>query len=232
MDYIQNIDFTQWDRHHFFTFLQFLMFAQILEYERDSLGFTPYRRVRFHVREFLKYTNKSQNQNQLNRLIKFFDNLQQNSLVKFFSSKSYRSLVTIPEVTLNKGKNNSWVAEVWMAEELFYYSYPFMFPGLLERKLTKHEFDIQFYFIQVFSKNNVEKTFLIKEFFQNYPSVLKASRIKDMKQYLLELILSLEKNKIIESNYKIILDGEISKTDQLTTKNISEGVIIYEKLII
>ena len=48
----------------------------------------------------------------------------QHTLIKFFSDKEYRSLVTIPEVALTKGKQNCWVGRVWIAKKLFRYSHP------------------------------------------------------------------------------------------------------------
>jgi hypothetical protein len=92
-------------------------------------------------------------------MVLFFDELQYNSLIKFFNDSYYRSLVTIPEVKLTKTKKNAWVAEVWIAEELFYYAHPFLFPDLLKRKLTKHQFEVQFHVIQVFSSIDIEKLF-------------------------------------------------------------------------
>ena len=68
-------------------------------------------------------------------MLKFFEELQKNSLIQFFSDTKYRSLVTIPEVLFDKGKQNSWIAE-----ELFYYPHPFILPDLLKAKLTKYEF--------------------------------------------------------------------------------------------
>jgi len=53
-------------------------------------------------------------------------------------------LVTIPEVNLQKGKQNSWTVEVWIADELFYYAHPFVLPDLFQRKLTKHQFEVLF----------------------------------------------------------------------------------------
>jgi len=41
-----------------------------------------------------------------------------------------------------------------------------------------------------------------------------------------------EEYKLIDSNYKIISNGKVSKTDKLTSSNISEGFIVYEKLFI
>ena len=117
--------------------MQFLVYAQTLNYKIDSLGTTSYRLVQFRVQDFLKYTKLSSNYYQLKKLIEFFDELQTNSLIKFFSNQKYRSLVTIPEVNLQKGKQNSWTIEVWIADELFYYAHPFLLPNLFQVKLTK-----------------------------------------------------------------------------------------------
>jgi len=42
----------------------------------------------------------------------------------------------------------------------------------------------------------------------------------------------LQDRNLIEDNYKIIWNGSFCDTKQLTTNNISEGFIIYEKLSI
>ncbi len=90
----------------------------------------------------------------------------------------------------------------------------------------------QFKVIQVFSSIDIEKTFLIKEFFQNYPSTLTNKQKTDMKKCFIQLIQLLQDSDLIESNYKIISNNKIYPTNQLTTKNMSEGFIVYEKLII
>lgn len=50
-------------------------------------------------------------------MLDFFNELQINSLIKIFSDTQYRSLVTIPDVKLEKGKKNTWFANVWIADE-------------------------------------------------------------------------------------------------------------------
>ena len=196
------------------------------------MGSTSYRQVVFQVHDFLKYTKQSQNHYQLKKLVGFFNELQKNSLIHFFSDKGYRSLVTIPEVNLDKGKHNSWIAKVWIAEELFYYTHPFCLPNLFNKKLTKHEFEVQFKVIQVFSSINVEKTFFIKDFFESYPSVLSNQQKTKMKKYFIEWIKLLEEYELIDSTYRTISKGDVLNTDKLTTTNISEGFIVYEKLSI
>ena len=165
-------------------------------------------------------------------MVKFFDKLQTNSLIKFFNDIQYRSLVIIPEVKLDKGKYNSWIAKIRIAEDLFSYTHPFLFPDFLKRKLTKHEFEVQFKVIQVFSSMDIKKTFSIKDFFQNYPSTLNNKQKTKIKKYFIQLIKMFEEYGSVDSNYKIISDDKIYGTDQLTLNNISEGFIVHEKLSI
>lgn len=133
-NYIQKIDFSTYTNpQQFFRLLQFLVYAHNLDYMSDSLGSTRYRRVK----HFFQFTNQSDNYYQLDKLLKFFDELQNNPLIQFFSNSRYLSLITIPEVKLNKNNKKSWVAEVWIAEELFSYPNQFLFPGLLEKKINK-----------------------------------------------------------------------------------------------
>lgn len=163
VDYLRSALFQEDpDRYKFCTLLQFLVYAQTLNYKSDSLGSTRYRLVQFRVQDFLKYRKVSSNYYQLKKLIEFFDELQTNSLIKFFSNQKYRSLVTIPEVNLQKGKQNSWVVEIWIADELFYYAHPFVLPDLFQRKLTKHQFEVQFHVIWTFSSVDIQKTFYLK----------------------------------------------------------------------
>ena len=53
-----------------------------------------------------------------------------------------------------------------------------------------------------------------------------------MKNDFIQLVKVLQDLNLIEDNYKIIWNGSFCDTKQLTTNNISEGFIIYEKLSI
>jgi hypothetical protein len=137
--YIKQFTFKEFqDKLDLITFLQFLVYARGFKYKTDSLGSTHYRLVQFRVQDFLHYTKRSNNYYQLDKLIKFFDQLQQNSLIQVFSDDSYRGIVTIPEVNLFKTSDQSWLAEIWMAEELFTYLHPFLFNDFFQDKLTKN----------------------------------------------------------------------------------------------
>ena len=233
VDYLGSASFqNNIDPYKFCTLLQFLVYAQTLNYKIDSLGTTSYRLVQFRVQDFLKYRKLSSNYYQLKKLIEFFDELQTNSLIKFFSNQKYRSLVTIPEVNLQKGKQNSWTVEVWIADELFYYAHPFVLPDLFQRKLTKHQFEIQFHVIRTFSSLDIQKTFYFKEFLQAYPSTLNNQQITSIKRYFIQLMEIFEEHKLIESSYQVLVDDKVYHVDKLLPNNISQGFIVFEKLLV
>ena len=69
----------------------------------------------------------------------------------------------------------------------------------------------------------------MKEFLARYPTIENRQKTKII-QYFIELVKILEERNFLESNYKIISNGNSHETDQLTTRNISEGFIVFEKL--
>ena len=121
------------------------------------------------------------------------------------------------------------VVRVWLVEELFYYSYPFFLPNFFDNKLNKDQFQVAFKFIQVFSSINIEKVFWVQEFISSKVSNQRKTTIK---KYFIEVIQLLQKYDLIENNYKYISQGNVYKTPKLDVKNISEGFILYEKLVI
>lgn len=86
--------------------------------------------------------------------------------------------------------------------------------------------------IQVFSSVDLEKTFYIKEFLQNYSSTLTNKQITKIKKYFIQIIQIFHEHQLIDSNYKVIPNNKLYDKDQLTSKTISEGFVVYEKLYI
>jgi len=221
--------------------LQFLAYAQNLDFKIDSLGEPPYRTsyrlLIFRIQDFLKFQNprvKSTNYYQLKKVKEFFNELQRNSLVTSFTDNQFRSLVTIPEVRVSKSKKqkNSLIVRVWIAEELFHYNYPFLLPDFFRNKNTKDEFQVQFEILKVFSSVSIQKEVFIKEFLDSYPSVLSNQRRTKIKKLFIQLVGRLKENDLIESNSKIISNGLLVNVDELTTSNIRQGFVLYEKLSI
>lgn len=221
------------DRRDFLYLLQFLIYAQKLDYISASLNTTCYRQVSFRLQDFLKYHNPNLNSTshyQVKKFIYFFEKLQENSLLRIFSDSGFRSLMTIPEVELEKTKNSIWIVKVWIAEELFYYAHPFILPNFSKQKFTKDEVEVHFKALQIYSSINLEKKFLIQEFLDSYPSVISNSKKKNIKKLFLQFVDSLKEHNLIESNYKVFSNGSYRSVEELNTANISEGFIIYEKL--
>ena len=172
IDYIRSGSFqNNIDSYKFCTLVQFLVYAQTLNYKIDSLGTTSYRLVQFRVQDFLKYTKLSSNYYQLKKLIEFFDELQTGILITSFSDIHFQSLIAVPLVNFTKVQK-FWVGRVWLAQELFYYRYPFHLPDFFQQKLKKDQFEVQVQVFKTFSSESIDKVFLIKEFFQNYTSRL------------------------------------------------------------
>jgi hypothetical protein len=98
--------------------------------------------------------------------------------------------------------------------------------------MTKDEFEVRFKFLQVLCSVNMRKKFFIKEFFDSYLAILSNQQKKNMKKSFIKLIEILKESDLIEDDYKILSDSRFHNTQKLTTRNISEGFVIYEKLSI
>ena len=141
---------------------------------------------------------------QIKKLKKFFNELQRNSLATSFTNNQFRSLITIPEVRVWKSKKqkNSLIARVWIAEELFYYNYPFLLPDFFRKKNTKDEFQVQFEILKVFCSVSIKKEFFVKEFLDSYSSVLSNQRRTKIKKLFIQFVGSLKDHDLIETNLK------------------------------
>lgn len=226
-DYIQSEILT--DSRNFVTLIQFLNYVQNLDFEIKYIDQILYRVVVFTLQDFIQLQNKSNNQYQLVKVKHFLKELQTGILLTSFSDIHFQSLVAVPLVKFTKFQK-FWVGRVWIAQDLFYYKYPFYLPDLFQQKLKKDQFEVQVQVFKTFSSENIDKVFLIKEFFQNYTSRLSNQQITKMKEYFIQSIKLFQQYDLIENNYKIISNGFLLDTDILTSKNISEGFVIYEKL--
>lgn len=227
-DYIQSE--IKGDSRKFVMLLRFLNYAQHLDFEIESLGGIPYRQVTFKVRDFLEFQNKSNNPYQVRKVKEFFEEVQTGIFLTSFSDKHFQSLAAIPLVKFERIQK-FWIGRVWLAEELFYYKYPFLLPDFFNTKLTKDQFEVRVEVVKVFYSVDITKTFLIQEFLDSY-STISNQRICNIKKDFIELVQILKKYDLIEPNYKIISNGSFLDVDQLTVSNISEGFLIYESIFI
>jgi len=189
-------------------FIQFLNYAQNLDYTIKNWGGISYRKVTFIIRDFIKYQNpiiSSTNRYQLQKTKSFLQQLQTGVLITSITDTTFQSLIAIPRVTFEKSPKQKYlIGNVWLVDDLFHYEYPFYLPNIFQGKLTKDQFRVRFKFFQVFSSISIEKGFI-------------------------ELVQLVQGINLIDNHYKIISNGKYYGTDQLNVENISEGFIIYEK---
>lgn len=112
----------------------------------------------FRLQDFIQLQNKSNNQYQLVKVKHFLNELQTGILLTSFSDIHFQSLVAVPLVKFTKFQK-FWVGRVWVAQQLFYYEYPFYLPDLFQQKLKKDQFEIQVQVFKTFSSENIEKVF-------------------------------------------------------------------------
>jgi len=222
------------DTRTFVSLLQFLNYAQDLDFKIEFLGSTAFRKVVFKLRDFLEFQDhnlKPTNRYRLGKTKKFFQQLQAGLYVTSFSDGSFQSLVILPKVEFEQCPHEQFlIAKVWVVEELFYYKYPFSLPNFFQEKLTKYQLEVRFKVFQVFTSLSIEKEIFVDQFFKSYPSVLSNQQKTKMKQDFIEVVTLLEEHNLIESKYKVMSNGNLYSTQELTTKNIHEGFVIYEKL--
>lgn len=219
-----------------FFFLKFLKFVKELDYKSETFGESSYRKIEFKVKDFVKICESHFNfKNEYYKLEKTRDyllELQTNLHITSFSDSYFRNIISIPKLELFKcKKSRSWKARVFVIEELFSYQYPFVLPDFFgtDHKMSKDEFAVRFEIISVFSSVDVEKQFFLQKFFGS--KNISNKKRRGMKQMFIELVQDLEKDNFIESEVKLMVHDSRVDISELTTNKISNGFIIYEKII-
>jgi hypothetical protein len=218
--YLNQMDFKLMkEKQHLVTLLQLLVFVRGLTYTPGKLD-AKYRKYTFPLREFLNYTKKATNQYQLNKLKDFFDLVRENFIIESFSDSHYRMLVTIPEVKVTKSQQNIWNVDIWIAEELFDYLHPFMFPDLFNTKLPSYQFQVLFEVIKVYCSNDIRKEFHIQQFLDNYPSKLSGEQKKQIKKYFLSYLQILHQRDKIQDKVLDLSSHKILNIHDLNTSHL------------
>ena len=138
-------------------------------------------------------------------------------------------LVTIPE-------ENQWIAEVWIADELFHYAEPFLFTDhFKQKKMTNDEFSVFFQIIQNFSVHNLRKEFDIPRFFDSHPSNLNGTRKKKIKDLFIRYIKILQQQRKIQEQVVFPLlsmsnPKRLIKISDLNPEPLMEPFVIFEVL--
>ena len=231
-DYIKAT--TQSDPIDLVRLIQFLKFTRNLPYDTELLddGNVVLRVFTFRIRDFLTSLNQTQNQYQVAKLYAFFEGLHKSVVIESFHDRHFRCLAAVPlsKVYSPTKPGQPLIAKVWLADDLFHYEFSFYLPDLFLGKLKKHQLNVRIHILERFSTQNIEKIFYIRKFCQNYPAQLSHQQTRKLKINFLESIAVLKQCNLIDNRYKIISDGKLQDIQELTSRNISERFVIYEKI--
>ena len=124
--------------------------------------------------------------------------------------------------------SNYLLARVVLMNDLFHYQYPFRFLNLFEGNLTKYERLVKIEFIKTFSSKDPHKSFNIRQFFNTYK--VSNQKIKEVKQIFINIIHIFQQYQLIEKEASLIPNRNPINIHDLNTYNISDGIILYEKV--
>ena len=139
-------------------------------------------------------------------------------------------LVTIPESRVYKSKQNIWLVDLWIAEELFDYLHLFIFTDFFNKKLTMDEFQVLFQIVKVFSSSNIRKEFNIQQFLENYPSNLNSKRKKIIKEYFIRYIKVLYEQQKLQDQALLLPSNQTCNINQLNYTQLKQKLIIFESI--
>ena len=134
--YLENRKMTEEDEKRLFHLLQFLSFIKSLglnsfkDCERLRVKKQNYYRLKFPLSKFVKFTGiQFSNKSDRKKLIGYFKQLHKlDPIVKEFSDGGFRSYVCFLYAECENPSTKAWIVEVFAAEELFWFSYPFQLP--------------------------------------------------------------------------------------------------------
>ena len=126
-------------------------------------------------------------------------------------------------------QGRSWVLRIAIGEQLYSYTYPFIFSDSLLYFQTKYDLIVKLEIIQVFSTNSLEKKFPVENFINQFG---KNNRTQ-IKKLIIELLDELKNSKLIESNFNIVLKkGSSKRVENLTPVLITQSKNIFFSEII
>ena len=100
---------------------------------------------------------------------------------------------------------------------------------MFERNLTKYERLVRIEFIKTFSSKDPHKSFNIRQFFNTYR--VSNQKIKEVKQIFIYLIKIFQQYQLIEDEGLLITNGSTIHIHNLTTSNISDGIILFLEVL-
>ena len=163
----------QEEEERFFHLLQFLSFIKSLglkpfkDCKKHRIKKQNYYRLKFPLSQFVKFTGiQLSNPSDRKNLIGYFRQLHKlDPIVKEFSDGAFRSYVCFLYAECENPSGKSWVVEVFAAEELFSFPYPFQLPKSFLISNHKHDLRLKVRLMKSLAVSEREKRLDLEEFF-------------------------------------------------------------------
>jgi hypothetical protein len=183
--------------------------------------------ISFKLTDFLEFIGANKNHYQVQKVGKFLKSLQTlPPMLSAISNICFQSINIFPYFKVFKKK--SWYVQLAIAEEFYFYKYPFYFPEGFLNYQNKYQFQAQINFLLAFSVVEIEKVFDIEEFLDQFD--ISNSNLRKVRRYLMETFVLAEDFKLIENEFVLVLKTKKVKTvTKLTTNLISRTKLIHFK---
>jgi hypothetical protein len=217
-DYLRQTKFDSLDeRKSFFRFLQFLSFIRKMEGLRQFIDDQAYYIVEFPVVDFIRFLGKDPKSTyQRNKVLDFLKSLQDlPPFVEKFSEIEFRSSIMFPLLKLTK-KHQLWIFRIAVSEQLYCYSYPFIFSNCLCDFQNKYDLLVKLQIIQVHS---LEKKFSVEDFMNQF-SISNKKR-GEIKKLIIDLLDELKTSNSIEPHFDIVYKDDAKKKSNKGVKKLT-----------
>ena len=233
MSYLEAGMSNQEEEERLFHLFQFLSFVKSLELnsfkdcKKHRIKEQFYYCLKFPLSRFLEFTGiKISKHSQRDKLIGYFKQLQKlDPIVKEFSDGAFRSYVCFPYVGCDNPSGNSWNIEIFAAEALFCFPYPFQLPKSFLVSTRKNDLRLKLQLIKSLAIYKQEKRLDLDEFFSRVN--VSNNQLIRIKKSIIQLLNELVENKIIHNQVRLVLKSG-KKKDQLikdlTTSDITRRV--------
>ena len=220
-----------------FRLLQFLSFIKSLDlksseiYKSFRVKNRNYYYLKFPLSKFVQYTGiKISNKSDRKDLIEFFKQLHKlDPIVKEFSDGSFQSYVCFLYAGCQNYTGKAWFIDVYVAEELVWFMYPFQLPGSFLISKQKNDLRLKIRLIKALATNTETKLLDLQELF----SVVNASNnnLIKLKRQIINLLKELLAYQIIYSQLKIVFKNGSRKQVSIEHLTISKTSLLSNQPI-
>ena len=179
--------------------------------------------LKFSLSKFIKFTGiQISKQSRRDKLIQYFRQLQKlDPIVKEFSDKTFRSYVCFPYVGCDNPSGNSWTIEIFAAEAIFCFPYPFQLPKSFLTSTCKNDLRLKLLLMKSLAVHAQEKKLNLDKFFDQV-NVSNKQLIK-IKKNIIKLLKELVEDRIIDDEIVLVLKSD-EKKDLLIQKLITSYI--------